>query len=93
MSGSGWRTRLGDALVDAREYTRRCYAHLEAGDVAFPLIATVNPARWELGHVAWFQEYWCLRHGNAMRPGDPAASAEVVKLQAPLRAPVLASPR
>jgi len=38
-------------------------------------VPTVNPARWELGHIAWFQEYWCLRHGTSMRPGDPAGAA------------------
>jgi iron(II)-dependent oxidoreductase len=30
-----------------------------------PKLAIVNPPRWELGHVGWFQEYWCLRRGNA----------------------------
>ena len=64
---------LASALRDAREYTRRCYAHLEASDPLFPCIPLVNPARWELGHVGWFQEYWCRRHGGAMRPGDPAS--------------------
>ena len=56
------REALAVALADAREYTRRCYAHLAGRDPAFPCIATVNPARWELGHVGWFQEYWCHRH-------------------------------
>ena len=22
----------------------------------------MNPLRWEIGHIAWFQEYWLLRH-------------------------------
>lgn len=26
-----------------------------------PQLAIVNPILWELGHVAWFQELWCLR--------------------------------
>jgi len=56
------RESLADALADAREYTRRCYAHLAGRDPEFPCIATVNPARWELGHIGWFQEYWCRRH-------------------------------
>jgi iron(II)-dependent oxidoreductase len=30
-----------------------------------PLLAIVNPPRWELGHVGWFQEFWCLRQGGA----------------------------
>ena len=26
-----------------------------------PQIRIVNPPLWEIGHVAWFQERWCLR--------------------------------
>jgi iron(II)-dependent oxidoreductase len=26
-----------------------------------PRLAIVNPFLWELGHIAWFQERWCLR--------------------------------
>ncbi len=26
-----------------------------------PRLAIVNPPLWELGHLGWFQEYWCLR--------------------------------
>ena len=26
-----------------------------------PKLAIVNPPLWEIGHVAWFQEHWCLR--------------------------------
>lgn len=70
-----WRDAIASALVDAREYTRRAYAHLAAHDPEFPRLAIVNPARWELGHIAWFQEYWCTRHGTAMRPGDAASCA------------------
>ena len=32
-----------------------------------PRLAIVNPPRWELGHVGWFQEYWCLRRIEADR--------------------------
>jgi iron(II)-dependent oxidoreductase len=71
--GETWRTALAAALVDAREYTRRAYAHLASSDPVFPRLAIVNPARWELGHIAWFQEYWCMRHGIAWRAGDPAS--------------------
>lgn len=60
---------LAQALVDAREYTRRLYAHLTAGQCLFPRIALVNPPRWELGHIGWFQEYWCRRY----RRDAPAA--------------------
>ena len=27
-----------------------------------PRLTIVNPLRWEIGHVAWFQEFWVLRH-------------------------------
>ena len=29
------------------------------------MLAIVNPPRWELGHVGWFQEFWCLRQKGA----------------------------
>jgi iron(II)-dependent oxidoreductase len=42
------RTRIvADDLVGAREFG--------------PQMPIVNPPRWEIGHVGWFQEYWCLR--------------------------------
>src|SRR6185295_6761533 len=28
----------------------------------------VNPLRWEIGHVAYFQEFWCLRHFQGESP-------------------------
>lgn len=27
-----------------------------------PYLKIVNPPLWEIGHVAWFQEHWCLRY-------------------------------
>ncbi len=27
-----------------------------------PCLDIINPPLWELGHVAWFMEYWCQRH-------------------------------
>src|ERR1035437_4945874 len=52
-----------------------------------PRLPVVNPVLWELGHVAWFQEGWCLRWrddgtlANSMLPGadglyDSAAIAD-----------------
>ena len=31
------------------------------------MLAIVNPPRWEIGHVGWFQEFWCLRGGSETR--------------------------
>ena len=56
---------LGDALAEARRRTLAIYAHLDLESLRVPCIPTVNPPLWELAHVAWFQEFWCLRGGNA----------------------------
>ncbi len=61
---------LAAALVEAREYTKSLYAHLTEAQRRFSFGPTVNPAGWELGHVGWFQEYWCLRTD----PRDPAGA-------------------
>ena len=52
---------LRAALMDARDYTLHLYAHLTPVQMRFPYLPTVNPPLWELAHVAWFQEHWCLR--------------------------------
>jgi len=33
-----------------------------------PRIAIVNPPLWEIGHVAWTQEFWALRHLRKEKP-------------------------
>ncbi len=51
-------------LVASREHTARVTAGLE-GDrgerLLGPSLPIVNPPLWEIGHVGWFQEFWCLR--------------------------------
>jgi len=52
-------------LQEARAHTRAVADDL-GGDREFgPMLAIVNPPRWELGHVGWFQEFWCLRQKGA----------------------------
>jgi len=68
-AGPKSRAALAAALRDAREYTRRAYEHLRLADPVFPRLDVVNPARWELGHVAWFQEFWCRRFRTDDRRG------------------------
>ena len=58
---------IASALREAREYTLAMYAHLTDGQQRFPMLATVNPPRWEIGHVGWFQEFWCRRHATTIR--------------------------
>jgi len=61
---------LAAALLDAREYTRRTYAHLTDAQQRFAHIPVVNLPRWEIGHIGWFQEFWCRRY----RADDPEAT-------------------
>ena len=53
---------LAAALRDARQRTLALYGHLDLESVQFPCIPVVNPPLWELSHIAWFQEHWCLRY-------------------------------
>lgn len=61
MGGLYEGERLADALRDARARTLAIYAHLDLASLRVAQIALVNPPLWELSHIAWFQEYWCLR--------------------------------
>jgi iron(II)-dependent oxidoreductase len=56
--------RLAGALADARARTLAIYSHLDLPALRLPCVPIVNPPLWELAHVAWFQEYWCLRGGD-----------------------------
>jgi iron(II)-dependent oxidoreductase len=52
---------LASELRASREHLARITADLDGDRLLGPKLAIVNPPLWELGHVAWFQEYWCLR--------------------------------
>src|SRR6266853_6008604 len=52
---------LPQQLRDARRRTRLLTRDLEGPQLFGPKLSIVNPVLWELGHVAWFQELWCLR--------------------------------
>ena len=52
---------LSQQLRDARRRTRLLTRDLEGPQLFGPKLSIVNPVLWELGHVAWFQERWCLR--------------------------------
>jgi len=74
---------LADALHDARATTLA--RTLDAGDDAWrvPERPGLNPVAWELGHVAWFAEFWILR-GPHRRNADGFVDAA--------RSPVIAGP-
>ena len=47
--------------LDARARAICITGDLEGERLLGPKLAIVNPPLWEIGHVAWFQERWCLR--------------------------------
>ena len=49
---------------DARRRTLDMVAGLDEGQLMGPRLKVVNPLLWEIGHVAWFQERWVLRHAG-----------------------------
>ncbi len=55
-------------LYDARARTLALLDDLEDEQWLGPELALVNPPLWELGHVAWFQEHWCLRRLRGRAP-------------------------
>src|SRR5689334_3481847 len=52
---------LSSDLVAARDHFSRITAGLDGERLLGPQLAIVNPPLWEIGHVGWFQEHWCLR--------------------------------
>lgn len=68
------RDPLSLALIDARNCSLRRFEAFEVAQALhLPTEAEVNPPLWELGHVAWFQEYWIGRNVERYRGphGDP----------------------
>jgi iron(II)-dependent oxidoreductase len=52
---------LSADLEASRANTLRVTAQLDGARLLGPKLAIVNPPLWEIGHVGWFQERWCLR--------------------------------
>src|SRR6266542_2838031 len=58
---------LIEALKETRTRTLELVEDLKEAQLIGPRLQIVNPLRWEIGHVAWFQEFWVLRHlGNQL---------------------------
>jgi len=66
--------QLAAMLRDARHYTLALYDALDAagfGEAArVPRLPIVNPPLWELGHLAWFAEWYILREATGSSPGE-----------------------
>ena len=57
---------LIENMQDARNRTLELVGDLDDEQLMGPKLPTVNPMRWEIGHVAYFYEYFILRqlYGN-----------------------------
>ncbi len=52
---------LSADLEASRANSLRVTQHFDGARLLGPKLAIVNPPLWEIGHVGWFQERWCLR--------------------------------
>ena len=55
---------LRDLLLAARARTLLLSKDLDGERLLGPQLSIVNPPLWEIGHLGWFQERWCLRYGE-----------------------------
>ncbi|MFP3939255.1 MAG: selenoneine synthase SenA [Thermoanaerobaculia bacterium] len=66
-----------DALVrevlESRRRTLAFVTGLDGERLLGPKLDIVNPLLWEIGHIAWFQEKWVLRHLGGAGPLRPDA--------------------
>jgi len=59
---------LIDSMEDARRRTLVLIDGLDAAQLMGPRMPIVNPLRWEIGHTAYFYEYWILRQHLGLEP-------------------------
>ena len=59
---------LIDSMEDARRRTLALIDGLDAEQLMGPKLPIVNPLRWEIGHTAYFYEYWILRQHLGLDP-------------------------
>ena len=79
-------------LRDARRRTLTLVRGLDDTQLMGPRLLIVNPLRWEIGHVAYFHEYWVLRRHLGQPPGradvdalyDSTAIAHAARWDLPL---------
>ncbi|WP_231333366.1 SUMF1/EgtB/PvdO family nonheme iron enzyme [Actinomadura graeca] len=66
---------LAGWVIDAATRAWQLVADLDADQLAVPLLPTVNPPLWEVGHLAWFQEKTVLRDACGEAPALESADA------------------
>src|SRR5215210_2612612 len=74
---------LVDALRDARATTLARTLDLDDARWRLPARPGVNPIAWELGHLAWFAEFWILRGPHRLGAGGFVDAARPATLAGP----------
>jgi len=67
LSSFGARDLIA-AMGEFRTRTLDLVTDLDEKRLIGPRLAIVNPPLWEIGHVAWFQEFWILRQLKKQKP-------------------------
>ena len=67
--------KLARWVGDAAERALQLVADLTDEQMVGPLLPTVNPLIWEIGHLAWFQEKFVLRDACGLPPILPFCDA------------------
>ena len=57
-----------ETLRETRARTLELVNDLRDEQLIGPRLQIVNPLQWEIGHLAWFQEFWVLRHFGGQPP-------------------------
>ena len=60
--------QLREWVQDARQRTFELVGDLTDEQLMGPQLSVVNPGLWEMGHHAWFQSVWTLRHAGGQPP-------------------------
>ncbi|WP_338759122.1 selenoneine synthase SenA [Massilia sp. METH4] len=75
--------QLAEALQDARHYTLALFDCFAAAGMDVPAnvprLRIVNPPLWELGHTAWFAEWFILREALSSHPADAQFASLLTK--------------
>ncbi|MEO7056755.1 MAG: selenoneine synthase SenA [Caldimonas sp.] len=74
---------LAAALRDSRAITLDRVADLDDAAWAVPLGRGLNPIAWELGHLAWFAEFWVLRGPHILGPAGFVDAARPARIAGP----------
>ncbi|MPZ87498.1 MAG: ergothioneine biosynthesis protein EgtB [Nitriliruptorales bacterium] len=67
--------QLAAWVHDARQRTMDLVADLDDDQLVGPVLPTVNPLIWEIGHLSWFSEKFVLRDALGEPPIIPHADA------------------